>query len=417
MNRNIKTVVPFSGARDHYQLPIALNEGEYLESFVTDFYWPMDQRVFHSLKGRLPKRLINARFSDQLPSYKVDISRKAQLFALGSRFFHTPTWIRKKDRALGAMANRIALQTDSSVFSTNYYAFDAFSAFSLPKYRFLFSLQANPVVLKNILLEEIELVPSARYSLENEIEMVITNEDFQRMTDETLLANGWVTTSSFAAKTLMDQGIPNTDIHVIPYGVDTSVFRLSENRKYTTNKKPLRVAFVGQLIQRKGLSYLLEAVRIINSKELQLVFYTRGMLDQELLNYYSDVNFEIIQGLSGNALAAELNRADIFVLPSIAEGFGLVILEAMACGLPIITTPHTCGPDVIVDGKHGFIIPIRDSEIIAEKLEWAMHNRELLYEMGILASNQACQFTWARFRRKVREAYQEMLTNIDNSLS
>ncbi len=61
---------------------------------------------------------------------------------------------------------------------------------------------------------------------------------------------------------------------------------------------------------------------------------------------------------------------NVFVFPSLVEGFGLVLLEAMACSIPVITTPNTAGPDIITDGLERFIIPIRDIEALKEKLEW-----------------------------------------------
>jgi glycosyltransferase involved in cell wall biosynthesis len=121
---------------------------------------------------------------------------------------------------------------------------------------------------------------------------------------------------------------------------------------------------------------------------------------------------EIMIGLPQQELVRRMHEADIFVLPSLAEGFAHVILEAMSCGLPVIATPHTCAPDVIVDGKHGFIVPIRDSERIAERLAWAIDRRTELASMGEAAALQARLFTWERFRSGVRQAYRKMVASV-----
>ncbi len=81
----------------------------------------------------------------------------------------------------------------------------------------------------------------------------------------------------------------------------------------------------------------------------------------------------------------------------------------MSCGVPVITTPSTCGPDVMEDGREGFIIPIRDSEALAAKLEWAVSNRRDLAEMGVAAGKAADKFTWPAFRQGIRNAYKAML--------
>ena len=80
--------------------------------------------------------------------------------------------------------------------------------------------------------------------------------------------------------------------------------------------------------------------------------------------------------MSARASARGNGGHDVFVFPSLFEGFGLVLLEAMAMGLPMITTAHTAGPDLLEDGKEGFIVPIRSAEAIAEKLTWLSAHRE-----------------------------------------
>jgi hypothetical protein len=67
-------------------------------------------------------------------------------------------------------------------------------------------------------------------------------------------------------------------------------------------------------------------------------------------------------------LLEAMTRAHVFVFPSIVEGFGMVITEALAAGLPVITTPHTAGPDILTEGHDGFIVPIRDPDAIAERI-------------------------------------------------
>ena len=106
----------------------------------------------------------------------------------------------------------------------------------------------------------------------------------------------------------------------------------------------------------------------------------------------------------------DLHRADIMVLPSLVEGFAHAVLEAMCCGVPVITTSNTCGPDIIRDGIEGFIVPPGDAQKLAERLEWARLNRRALRDMGVAAAARARQFTWARFRGGLRAAYTRMLT-------
>jgi glycosyltransferase involved in cell wall biosynthesis len=147
----------------------------------------------------------------------------------------------------------------------------------------------------------------------------------------------------------------------------------------------------------------------LRSRNIRLTLCTRGGIDKRLLAEYADLDMEIKLGLSGGALANEIHTADLFAFPSLAEGFALVILEAMSCGVPVVSTGHTCAPDVMVDGRHGFIVPIRDSKAVAEKLAWGVENRAELAEMGRAAASQARLFTWERFRAGIRNAYARMI--------
>jgi glycosyltransferase involved in cell wall biosynthesis len=94
-----------------------------------------------------------------------------------------------------------------------------------------------------------------------------------------------------------------------------------------------------------------------------------------------------------------MSRRDVLVLPSLHEGFGLVIGEAMAHGLVVIATPHTAAPDLIDDGIDGFIVPIRSASAIAEKLELLLQDPARLREMKLAARRKAAAHGWEVYRR------------------
>jgi glycosyltransferase involved in cell wall biosynthesis len=110
-----------------------------------------------------------------------------------------------------------------------------------------------------------------------------------------------------------------------------------------------------------------------------------------------------IPSLPHEEVLAEMGRHDVFVFPSLFEGFGLVILEAMSRGLPVITTAHTAGPDFISDGENGFIVPIRSADALAEKLDLLAKDRSLLADMKRAALETARQSSWETYRRRLGE--------------
>jgi glycosyltransferase involved in cell wall biosynthesis len=92
---------------------------------------------------------------------------------------------------------------------------------------------------------------------------------------------------------------------------------------------------------------------------------------------------------------------DVLVFPSLIEGFGAVILEAMSRGLPVITTPNTAGPDLIEEGIDGYIVPIRDADAIAERLTALAEDRSRLAAMADAARRKAAGLPWERYERRL----------------
>ncbi|MCX8488078.1 MAG: glycosyltransferase family 4 protein, partial [Opitutales bacterium] len=168
---------------------------------------------------------------------------------------------------------------------------------------------------------------------------------------------------------------------------------------------PLTVGFVGALSQRKGARYLLGALAALPKGSAKLVLYTRASVDRELLRGFESVDIEIRGGLSDAELATDMKRCDLVALPSIAEGFGLVILEAMACGVPVLCTTSTGGADFIVHRQNGLLIAPGSTADIEQELVWALTHRDELFQMGQAARLEAAKHTWAAYRRKFFAAY------------
>jgi glycosyltransferase involved in cell wall biosynthesis len=98
-----------------------------------------------------------------------------------------------------------------------------------------------------------------------------------------------------------------------------------------------------------------------------------------------------------------MQSSDVFVLPSLVEGRALVQQEAMSCGLPIIVTRNAGGEDLVEDGKAGYLVPIRDPNAIANKLEQLFKNKDLLIEMGKAAKSKALTLSWSNYRERIVE--------------
>ncbi|MCX6967513.1 MAG: glycosyltransferase family 4 protein [Verrucomicrobia bacterium] len=244
--------------------------------------------------------------------------------------------------------------------------------------------------------EEMEREPQWAATLTGTLDSA---EKLARKDEELSLADAVFVASSFTKKTIERAPCAkNKPVHVIPYG---SPFTPPPAMARTGGK--LKVLFVGGLGQRKGLSYLLKAVDLLGSQvELTLV-------GNKTTNDCAPLNEALrrhrwIPTLPHSEVLREMSRNDVFVFPSLFEGFGLVILEAMSQGLPVITTENTAGPDLIQEGESGFIVPIRSAQAIAEKLDLLLRDSRLLSAMKTAARETALRHTWGQYRARLGEA-------------
>lgn len=200
--------------------------------------------------------------------------------------------------------------------------------------------------------------------------------------------------SSYVTKSFLARGFTPEQILKNVYPVDLSLFQPDASPR--PEKRPLTVINTGSLSLRKGTPYLLEAFRLVRCKipDARLLL-TRIIEDsiRPVLRKYQDLPIEWSPPLPHSQLAERLRSADIFILPSLEEGLVRTALEAMACGLPVVLTPHTGANDLVVPGVNGEVVPIRDPQAIAGAvLKWAERILAPGRQSRVLVDTQALSF-------------------------
>ena len=409
-----RAVLVQSGARDAYQVALALAEAGMLEQLVTDLFWPGDRPFARRLAALLPaglRTLLAQRSAPALPSSRVSLCAATGLATLLlEKLPGAPLGLRRRlmryaDATIGRTAGRLAARRQSGLLSYSYYAYDAFTHY--PGSGILFQLHPHPASMRRILRAELEAHPDCAASLRQEWELALPAEDFDHLCRETTMARSFLAASSFTRSTLVENGTPYDAVHVVPYGVDASRFSPGPPRPADPGGK-LRLLFVGRINQRKGIKYLLEALRLLDTDQVELTVCGRVVDDLALFAPFGD-RVRIRPDVSAEQLVSAYQSSDLFVFPSVAEGFGQVLLESLACGLPILSTTHTAAPDLIEKGRQGFVIEPRQPEAIAERIEWALSHRRELAGMRPEARLLAEHFTWQRFRTGVAAAVRSAL--------
>jgi glycosyltransferase involved in cell wall biosynthesis len=224
----------------------------------------------------------------------------------------------------------------------------------------------------------------------------------RRLEQEPREADFCIAASEFTRKSLLEAGIAAERIKLLPLGADLHEFCPSAR----STDGPFRMLFVGGVGQRKGIKYLLEAYRKMRGAGTELVIVGPPMGSGKALERYRG-DYTYLGRMDQKGVIEQMHRCHVLVLPSVFEGFGLVVPEAMASGMPVIASTHSIGPEIIRDGEDGFVLEPDDVEGLAAKLDWLAGHRHEACEMGRRASVQAKSLSWERHAERVAELIEE----------
>ncbi|CAN1211869.1 Glycosyltransferase [Tumidithrix helvetica PCC 7403] len=231
-----------------------------------------------------------------------------------------------------------------------------------------------------------------------------------RFAKECALADFILVNSQVAKQTFIDAGFAAEKLAAIAPVVDTVRFHPTPKKD---EDSVFRVLYVGTIDPRKGVHYLIPAflkAQIPNS-ELLLVggYSTRAMriLIEDTLSQHANIKQEIWDFKQKDPTEI-FSRCSVLVMPSVEDGFGVVALEGMACGLPAIVTSYCGAADIIQEGVNGFVVPPRDVEAIAQKLGYLSEQESMRLEMGKAARNMAMQHTQVRYNQDIRQIFSNL---------
>ncbi len=193
-----------------------------------------------------------------------------------------------------------------------------------------------------------------------------------RAIESVAVADYIFTASTFVRQSFLKRGFDPQRLLFCPYPVDLEMFRPAPEPRPTD--RPFTILHTGGLSLRKGTPYLLEAFRLIRKEIPNAVLRVKRFIRNDvkhILPRYRDLPMEWLGRLDLPDHIRSYQTSDLFLFPSVEDGFALVVAEALACGLPVITTPNTGASDLIQPGKNGEIVPICDPPALAQAaLKW-----------------------------------------------
>ena len=227
-----------------------------------------------------------------------------------------------------------------------------------------------------------------------------SQKKLERKDQELKLADRIFVASSFTAETLKDYPGELAPVEVIPYGFPPVI---KEKIYSDPSNRPLKLLFVGGLSQRKGIADLFAAVNNIGHKvELTVIGRKTNAvcpaLDEALKQH------KWIPSLPHEKVLEVMQDHDVLIFPSLFEGFGMVITEAMSQGTPVITTDRTAGPDLIRHNENGWIIEAGSTIELQKQIEKLIINPELISVNGRAAMETAKTRPWSIYGEELSKA-------------
>ena len=228
-----------------------------------------------------------------------------------------------------------------------------------------------------------------------------SEEKLERKDEELLLADRIFVASNFTASTLKEYPGKLAPIEVIPYGFPP----VAEDRSFSSGpaKGPLKLLFVGGLSQRKGIADLFHVVDKIGA-HVELTVVGNKKNDACIPLNKALTRHRWIPSMSHDGILKLMREHDVLVFPSLFEGFGLVITEAMSQGTPVITTDRTIGPNIIEHNKNGWLIQAGSTDALQEAIENLLLNRNSIAEVGLAAMETSRQRPWGAYGKDLAES-------------
>ena len=225
--------------------------------------------------------------------------------------------------------------------------------------------------------------------------------------EEIALASRVVAASRFSERSLLDAGVAPEKISVIPYGVHWEWFAAGAKRGSQEGK--LTFLFVGHVKAEKGIAILLDAWKRLAPSDAELCLAGSG--DPETIAAARAIpGVRVLGKLAPEELRAIYRGASVFVFPTFYDGFGMVLLEAMACGLPILATPNCAAPELIRDGAAGAIFPAGDPAALCAAMADVCANRTAWSQRGVAAREIARSYSWEAYGERWAALLREVVS-------
>ena len=405
----MRVIVAHPEQQHSYRLAGALKEAGCLEKYITTVYkkdYNLTSIVAHILPKKYAARAMTRHCSELENSEVVQFCEGLGLLKLFSSYFLKKHYQKLRCYTADRFAHKVAdyaikHQVDAVVTYDNCspVLFRELSEKAPHILRIMDMSAANLFYMKEIYERDFKLAPKFAGRLRKERSYIWDDAYMERIRQEQKYTQYYLTPSEFVQRSLAHSGVQEEQMLMCPYGVDTTQFSMKEYHE--GQNLPLKIVYIGGIKELKGVYYLLEAFKGISPDIGTLTIVGDYDDSEDIKEYAPYVTFT--GRIPHSEMQNVLKAADAFIFPSLGEGMSLSILEAAACGLPLIISDN-CGFKEKV-GEEGIIFDIQSIKAIQDKVKYLYGHQELIPAMGIKARKMAERYTWENYRVKVKEIF------------
>jgi glycosyltransferase involved in cell wall biosynthesis len=399
-------IVTQLGAREHYAVPRAFVRRQHLALFFTEAWCRLPRKWTRGMGHSIAA--FGGRYHAELPTEKVVSFTAATLFH--------ETWSRltRPDPTLEQRYAEFARQGEWFAKSVNrhlrhfpmdarqhcFFGFNtgALETLHLMRERGIFSVldQLDPGRTD----EEVVAEEARKWPEWEAFPGSVPEPFYQRIAQEWEAASLILVNSPWSKQALLREGVAESKIIVVPLAYEPEI-KTRPTPKRVSPDRPLTVLWLGQIVLRKGIPYLFEAARQLQDRNIRFVVAgTIGISAKAVAG--APKNLTIVGRVTRSEALRLFSESDVFVLPTMSDGFAMTQLEAMSFGLPVVAT-RRCG-EVVEDGVDGLIVPAGDSQTLAQAIAKLDEDRGLVEAMSVKALEKSAQFPIEAFAQRVEAA-------------
>ena len=411
---NLKVVVAHPAQQHSYHLARAIKKDSALFGYATTIYFKQRRLLYRLLNLLLDDE--NARRMRGRQSSFIEPKLKQFNEILGLFFLFSGRILRSK-ALVGAIGDLLGRCFGRSVakwvncndidilicFDT--YALSAFKGVSNGTTLRVLDMSSIPVPSICYLIDQLSTKSlPARQSLKM-TRAIYSDAVVASAEQELELADYFIAASTFTKRQLVDVGVAPERIFVVPYGVDLLRYRPKEEKK--RESREITLLFVGRMTAVKGFHVLIEALSRFPSETFRCLLVGHPQNSDDEIRKLSD-SFEFIGPVVNSEMPDIYRRADVLIAPSLYDGFGLAVLEAMASGLAVICSRNLGASDLVRDGETGFLTNPNSADDLYTCLSDMIDNPKMVSNMKVKARLEAEKYSWDVYDQSIATILRKM---------